>query len=73
MSELRKANVPEATYFVTLTVVGWIDIFTRKEYSDEIIKNLAFCQEKKNLEIFEYVIMPSHIHLICRRNQGGIE
>ena len=70
MSELRKANVPEATYFVTLTVVGWIDIFTRKEYSDEIIKNLAFCQEKKNLEIFEYVIMPSHIHLICRRNQG---
>jgi REP element-mobilizing transposase RayT len=70
MSELRKANVLEATYFVTLTVVGWIDIFTRKEYTDEIIKNLKFCQQNKNLEIFEYVIMPSHIHLICRRNQG---
>ncbi|WP_428656306.1 REP-associated tyrosine transposase [Runella sp.] len=70
MSELRKATVPEATYFVTLTVVGWIDIFTRKEYSDEIIKNLKFCQQKKNLKIFEYVIMPSHIHIICRRNRG---
>jgi putative transposase len=70
MSELRKANVLEATYFVTLTVVGWIDVFTRKEYADEIIKNLKFCQQKKDLEIFEYVIMPSHIHLICRRNQG---
>lgn len=70
MSELRKANIPSATYFITLTVVGWIDVFTRKEYADEIVKNLKFCQEKKDLEIFAYVIMPSHIHLVCRRNIG---
>lgn len=70
MSELRKANIPSATYFITLTVVGWIDVFTRKEYADEIVKNLKFCQEKKDLEIFAYVIMPSHIHLVCRRNKG---
>lgn len=70
MSELRKANIPEATYFLTLSVVGWIDVFTRKEYTDEIIKNLHFCQNHKDLEIFEYVVMPSHIHLICRRNKG---
>lgn len=70
MSELRKANIPSATYFITLTVVGWIDVFTRKEYTDEIVKNLKFCQEKKDLEIFAYVIMPSHIHLVCRRNKG---
>jgi|JI10StandDraft_1071094.scaffolds.fasta_scaffold815360_2 hypothetical protein len=31
MSEIRKANVEEATYFVTLTVDGWVDVFTRKE------------------------------------------
>ena len=70
MSEFRKANIPHATYFVTLTVVGWIDIFTRRDYTDEIIKNLKYCQENKDLEIFAYVVMPSHIHLICRRNKG---
>ena len=70
MSELRKANIPDATYFVTLTVVGWIDVFTRREYCDEIVKNLAYYQQKKGLEVFEYVIMPSHLHLICRRNEG---
>ncbi len=70
MSEFRKANIPHATYFVTLTVVGWIDIFTRKDYTDEIIKNLKYCQENKDLEIFAYVVMPSHIHLVCRRNKG---
>jgi putative transposase len=70
MSETRKANIPFSTYFVTLTVVGWIDVFTRRDYTDEIIKNLKYCQEKKDLEIFAYVVMPSHIHLICRRNKG---
>ncbi|MES2519065.1 MAG: transposase [Bacteroidota bacterium] len=70
MSELRKANVPQSTYFITLTVVGWIDIFTRKAYVDDLIKNLKFCQENKGLEIFEYVVMPSHIHIICRRKEG---
>ncbi|MDR6563499.1 MULTISPECIES: REP-associated tyrosine transposase [unclassified Arcicella] len=70
MSELRKANVPYATYFITLSVVGWIDVFTRQIYTEEIIKNLKYCQAHKDLEIFEYVIMPSHIHLICRRNNA---
>jgi hypothetical protein len=33
MSEIRKANVEGATYFVTFTVHGWVDVFTRKELS----------------------------------------
>jgi putative transposase len=70
MSELRKANTHQSTYFVTLTAVGWIDIFTRQLYVEEIIKNLKFCQANKDLEIFEYVVMPSHIHMICRRKEG---
>lgn len=68
MSELRKANIPQSTYFITLTIVGWIDIFTRKAYVDNLIKNLKFCQNKKGLEIFECAIMrnaaqPSHIYI----------
>ncbi len=31
MSEWRKANVEGALYFITITVVGWIDVFIRKE------------------------------------------
>ncbi|WP_370723982.1 hypothetical protein [Fibrella aquatica] len=40
MSELLKANVPDAPYSVTLTTVGWIDVFTRQAYCQELIKNL---------------------------------
>ena len=69
MSESRKANT-DATYFLTLTTVGWIDIFTRRLYADEIIESLLYCQSHKGLEIFAYVIMPSHIHLVARRKAG---
>jgi putative transposase len=51
-------------HFVTLTVVGWIDIFTRSAYSDEIIKNLNHCIKEKGLRISAFCIMSSHIHMI---------
>jgi hypothetical protein len=38
MSEFRKAS-SDKLYFITLTVVGWIDIFTRNEYKNIIVQN----------------------------------
>ncbi|MVM32080.1 transposase [Spirosoma sp. HMF4905] len=67
MSEFFKANTEDAPYFITLTTVGWIDIFTRQTYCHELIKNLQFCQQERGLEIYAYVIMSSHIHMIVRR------
>ena len=65
MSELRKAN-SDYPFFVTLTTVGWTDIFTRKEYCNILIDSFNFCTKNKSLELFAYVIMPSHIHMIVR-------
>ena len=70
MSEFLKANESEAAYFVTLTVVDWIDVFTRKVYVDIVLHNLEHCRATKGLEIFAYVVMPSHLHLIVRRKEG---
>jgi hypothetical protein len=58
MSEYRK-TYEGGLFFITLTTVGWIDIFTRKEYADIIVKNLEYCQREKDLSIFAYVIIPS--------------
>ncbi len=68
MSEKRKANTDSA-YYLTFTVVGWIDIFTRSKYCDIVLKSLEYCRKEKGLEIFAFVIMPSHIHLIARHNE----
>ena len=55
-----------AMHYVTFTTVGWVDIFTRKAYRDILIESLKYCQEKKGLILFGYVIMSNHMHLMIR-------
>jgi len=52
--------------FITITVVDWINLFTRKALCEILITNLSHCRNKKGLKIFGYVIMSSHIHLVVR-------
>lgn len=52
--------------FVTLTVVDWIDVFTRKKHKEVMVDSLQFCQKEKGLLIFCYVIMSNHLHLVVR-------
>lgn len=58
-------------YFVMLTVVGWIDIFTREKYADRLIENLKYCQFKEGLKIYVYVFMLNQIHNILRRESNS--
>lgn len=61
----------EAVHFLTFTVHQWVDVFTRDVYREELIKSLRFCQERKGLEIYAWVIMSNHCHFIWRgRNEG---
>ncbi|MGM1056124.1 MAG: REP-associated tyrosine transposase [Bacteroidota bacterium] len=66
MSTKYKAGEPEEVYFVTITVVGWIDVFTRAEQKAALIKSLQYCQKEKGLEIYAYCLMSNHIHMICK-------
>ncbi|MGK0285442.1 MAG: REP element-mobilizing transposase RayT, partial [Salibacteraceae bacterium] len=59
-------------YFLTFQVVEWVDVFTRKTYRDIIIQSLKFCQENKGLEIYGYVIMSNHIHLLLRSDSNSL-
>lgn len=56
----------DGLYFLTFQVVGWVDIFTRKIYREIVLKNLLYCQENKGLNLFAYVIMSNHIHLVAQ-------
>jgi len=71
MSEAYKTNA-DGLYFVTLTVVGWLDIFIRRKYQKILIDSLTYCQKNKNLKIYCYCIMPSHIHFITYSENGGL-
>ena len=64
MSEKYKFNDPEGNYFVTLSIVHWIDLFTRKELKWIIVDSIKHCQENKGLVIHAWCLMPSHLHMI---------
>lgn len=61
-----------ATYFLTFTVCGWIDLFTRKIYRDIILDSFKYCQREKGLILNAFVIMSNHIHLIARATDQKI-
>lgn len=58
------------TYFLTLTVVDWVDIFTRPIYKEVIINSLRFCQAEKGLELFAWVLMTNHLHMVASASEG---
>lgn len=58
-----------SSYFLTLTVVGWIDVFTRKNHKDVIIDSLRYCIENKGLNVYSYCLMSNHMHLIVNCNE----
>jgi len=64
MSERYKTH-EEGLFFVTLTVVGWVDLFTRAEYAEVFLESLRYCIRQKGLRVYAFCIMPSHIHLIA--------
>jgi len=64
----KTANLSNELFFITMTIVNWIDLFTRQIYFDLIIDNLKYCQNRKGLEVYEFVIMTNHVHLICLGN-----
>ena len=62
----------EELYFVTLTVVDWIDVFNRRYYNDFIIENLTWRQQNASLNIYAYVIVTNHIHLAVNVTDGSL-
>ena len=51
-------------YFTTTTVIDWMDVFTRPVYKHIVIDSLKCCQEQKGLEIYAWVLMTNHLHMI---------
>jgi REP element-mobilizing transposase RayT len=70
MSRKYKFHNPDGVYFISFAVQGWVDVFTRNQYKNIIVDNLAYCQNNKGLELFAWCLMTNHLHLIARAADG---
>ena len=64
MSQKYKFYNKSDLYFVTYTVVNWIDIFTRYIYRNVLLDSWNYCIKTKGLKIYAWVIMTNHVHMI---------
>jgi REP element-mobilizing transposase RayT len=72
MSTGYKIHEKDGAHFLTFQIVGWVDLFTRKQYRDEVIESFKYCQQNKGLNLFAFVIMSNHMHLLAQSEVGDL-
>lgn len=68
MSRKYRIRDQDKLYFVTFTVIRWLDVFSRQLYRDIFLDSIRYCQKNKGLEVYAYCIMSNHIHMIIGRH-----
>jgi len=63
-------------FFITSTVVGFINVFDYQPFCDVFVDCLRFCQKRGDFVLLAYVLMPNHFHLLLRigknKNISGV-
>ena len=56
-------------FFWTATINQWQKLLGEDIYKDVIIDSLKYLSNAGKIDVFAFVIMPNHIHLIWRTNE----
>jgi REP element-mobilizing transposase RayT len=56
-------------FFWTATINQWQKLLWEDRYKDVIIVSLEYLSNAGKIDVFAFVIMPNHIHLIWRTNE----
>ena len=76
MSRNYKFNKPEGVYFVSFTVVEWLDVFTRNEYKTPLPRRKRLCcthakSSHGSLGVDKKKELGSRqLYLLCLANEG---
>jgi len=66
MRTTYKIHDPHGLYFITSTIVNWINIFTSEKYFNILTEAINFYITKEKLKVYSYAILKNHFHLICK-------
>ena len=58
-------------YFWTATINQWQRLLEKDEYKNVIIDSLQYLTDEGKIDVFAFIIMPNHIHLIWRVNEAN--
>ncbi len=58
-------------HYMTATINNWLPLFTRPETMNIVLNSWRFLQQQCGFELFGYVILENHLHLIARSENLG--
>ncbi len=58
-------------YFWTATINKWQRLLEKNEYKDVIVDSLQYLTDRGKVDVYAFVIMPNHIHLIWKVNEAN--
>ena len=77
MSGKYKVGEDAIPHFVTFSVVGWIDVFSREQYKELFVESLKYCQRSKGLVLHALAPMAigvtNHVYLKISSNTNKLE
>ena len=73
MGRKYKFHEHDLLYFVRFATVQWIDVFVRRIYCEIVVESLKYCIENKGLQLYAWVIMSNHVHLIIGTKDKQME
>jgi REP element-mobilizing transposase RayT len=56
-------------FFCTATINKWQRLLWKDDYKNVIVSSLQYLSDAGKVDVFAFVIMPNHIHLIWRVNE----
>jgi REP element-mobilizing transposase RayT len=62
---------PQAAHFFTCTIVNWLPVFTRPATVEIILDSFRYLQAERQMNIYGYVILENHLHLIAASEDIG--
>ncbi|MBL7903330.1 MAG: transposase [Bacteroidia bacterium] len=57
-------------FFSTYTNLNWLPVLQSEQYKNIVLNSLEFLVINKRVTLYAFVIMPNHIHLIWRMEEG---
>jgi REP element-mobilizing transposase RayT len=53
-------------YFITASICGWKHLFIETNYANIALDSLAWLRKEKRMNLYAFVLMPSHLHAIVQ-------
>jgi REP element-mobilizing transposase RayT len=70
MPSKYRINDHQNLHFITFATVNWIDGLSRPEYKEILVNSIEYCITNKGLELYAWVIMSNHVHLIAAAKEN---